>query len=174
MDEIAADVGMAKPSLYYYYSTKEQLFTAVVSREQESFVRDVEMLLKKEITWSRKLKGYVATRVKLFRELVNLSQLGANSWPEMKRVAGHLFEKLERQELVFLQAIMEGGKAAGEFAVGDTHTTARLVLHLLQGLRLRILRSEQGPTLSDASYADLGREMDLLIDHLIIGLQNHS
>lgn len=174
MDEIAADVGMAKPSLYYYYSTKEQLFTAVVSREQESFVRDIEGMLRKNISWSQKLKEYVAIRVKLFRELVNLSQLGANSWTEMKRVTGHLIKTLEHQELTFLQTIMSGGTAAGEFAVTNIHGTARLVLHVLQGLRLRTLRNENAPMLDEPRYSELGREMDLLIDHLITGIQKHS
>jgi AcrR family transcriptional regulator len=38
MDEIAEDVGMAKASLYYYYPSKEDVFRAVLRREQEQFL----------------------------------------------------------------------------------------------------------------------------------------
>ena len=172
MDEIAADVGMAKPSLYYYYSTKEHLFTAVVSREQEQFVHDVDAALRKETSWSHKLKDYIALRVKLFRELVNLSQLGLNSWFEMKRVTGDLSKTFEQRELKFIQTILAGGNSAGEFAIPDVHKTAKLTLHTLQGLLLRTLRGERA--LDDSSYSELSREMECLIDHLITGIQKHS
>lgn len=38
MDEIAADIGMAKASLYYYFPTKVDLFIAVVTEEQDQFI----------------------------------------------------------------------------------------------------------------------------------------
>ena len=172
MDEIAADVGMAKPSLYYYYSTKEHLFTAVVSRELEQFVGDIETVLRKNTIWGQKLKEYIAIRVKLFRELVNLSQLGMNSVHEMKRVTGDLTKAFEQREMKFIQAILNGGVAAGEFAIADVHKTAKLMLHVLQGLRLRTIRGER--ELDDSSYSELSREMECLIEHLMTGIQKHS
>ena len=42
MKEIAADLGMSKASLYYYFPDKEGLFKAVVEMEQEEFFLAVQ------------------------------------------------------------------------------------------------------------------------------------
>jgi TetR/AcrR family transcriptional regulator len=83
MDEIAADVGLAKPSLYYYYPAKEHLFRAVISQEQKTFLQEVTLTVKKKCPASHKLREYAALRVRLFRELVNLSALSVQSWKEV-------------------------------------------------------------------------------------------
>ena len=38
MDEIAADVGLGKASLYYYFPTKEGLFVEVIKDEKSQFL----------------------------------------------------------------------------------------------------------------------------------------
>lgn len=37
MNEIAADVGMGKASLYYYFPDKEAVFQAVIKKNRKSF-----------------------------------------------------------------------------------------------------------------------------------------
>jgi TetR/AcrR family transcriptional regulator len=174
MDEIAADVGMAKPSLYYYYSTKEELFNTVVAREQEHFFRDIEHILTKPIPESMKLKEFVGTRLRLFRQFVNLSHLGLDSWAEVTSASSELYKRLEHRELRFLHAILDTGKTTGEFTVANPRETAQLLLHALHGLRVRALQSSSVPMLGENTYTELRKEMDLLIDHLINGIRTHS
>jgi len=171
MDEIASDVGLAKPSLYYYFPTKEGLFRAVIAHEQAKFVSDIETMLSRTAPAAEKLKGVINLRVHLFRELVNLSALGIQSWAEVSSLFMDLFRSLEEQELKFLGAILAAGKEAGELDIENPHQTARLILHALHGLRLRAIHANRGPHVSDGTYADLKKDSDHLIELVLNGMQ---
>ena len=174
MDEIASDVGLAKPSLYYYFPTKENLFRAVIGHEQEEFTRDIELMLKKEASAGHKLKVYVEMRIRLFRELVNLSALGAQSWSEVSSLFGDLFKNFEEQELKLLHTVLLAGKASGELEIANPAQTARLILKMLHGLRLRTFYAGRGPHAENSVYTDLKKDTDHLIDLLLNGIKRQS
>jgi len=169
MDEIAADCGMAKASLYYYYPNKEQLFERVVTEEQRHFIDDVEGVIGQEIPASRKLCAYVERRFELFRELINLSSLGVQNFHEVKVQFSHLFRNFETRELKLLQQILLSGTGAGEFSVPNPQRTARLLLHVLQGLRLRALHDGQEP--GARTYNALREEMASCVEHFLNGIR---
>ena len=174
MNDIAADVGMAKPSLYYYYPTKERLFQSVIAQEMERFVHEIDIVLRNVGSAGEKLMAYAGMRLNLFREWANLSLLGVDSWTEVRSLSGDLFQVLEQQELKFLRQIISTGKTSGEFVVASPHQTALLLLHVLHGLRLRTLRAASGHRIEDSAYAELREEMNIFIDHLIAGIGTHS
>jgi AcrR family transcriptional regulator len=174
MDEIASDVGLAKPSLYYYFPTKEKLFRAVVAHEQEEFTRDIELMLKKDAPAAEKLMEYVDMRLRLFRDLVNLSALGAQAWAEISSIFGDLFKSLEEQELKLIHAVLLAGKGAGELDVANPGQTAKLILHVLHGLRLRTFYTGRPPHAEDGVYTELKKETDHLIDLLLNGMKRQS
>ena len=173
MEEIAGEVGLAKPSLYYYYPTKESLFRAVIAHEQSQFIRDIHDLLTRESPASQKLKEYVGVRFRLFRELVNLNTLSFRTWSEVRSMSGDLFKNLEEQELKAIHRILTLGKKSGEFFCAKPHQTASLLLHVLHGLRLRVFRGEEGGPVTDEAYAELKRESTLVVDTLLHALRSH-
>ncbi len=174
MDEIASDVGMAKPSLYYYYPTKESLFLAVIAEEEQRFTSHVDAMLQRRIPASQKLKEYAGLRLMLFRELMNLSQLGFDSWLELKGAARDRFRTLEQQETAFIEQILAEGKASGEWTPLHPRQTALVFLHILHGLRLRMLRSAPPPVPDESAYAELRKETELAIDYFIHGIRIHQ
>jgi TetR/AcrR family transcriptional regulator len=174
MDEIASDVGLAKPSLYYYFPTKESLFRAVIRHEQEKFTRDIETMLHRESSAGEKLREYVGLRVTLFRELVNLSALGVQNWAEVSSIFGDLFTTLEEQELKLIHGVLLAGKASGEMEIVNPAQTAKLILHVLHGLRLRTFYTGKAPHLENGVYADLKRDSDHLIELVLNGMNRQS
>jgi AcrR family transcriptional regulator len=173
MDEIAGDVGLAKPSLYYYYPTKESLFRAVVAREHGRFAKEMEELLARDIPASQKLKEYADVRFRLFRELVNLNAPSFKSWSEIASISGDLFKNLEARELKAIRHILALGRSSGEFSCADPHRIAHLILHVFQGLRFRVFRQNEGMPLPDEAYGELRNELHLIVDVILQALQNH-
>jgi TetR/AcrR family transcriptional regulator len=174
MDEIAADVGLAKPSLYYYYPTKESLFGAVIAKEQTQFLHDMDTVLKEEIRASQKLRKYVGMRFRLFRELVNLSDLGVQSWAEVRSISSDLFKSFESKELKLVCAILQSGKVSGEFVLPHPQQTGTVLLHVLHGLRLRMLPTSREPRIDEEEYGKLKKEMELFIELLLTGIEKQS
>lgn len=159
MEEIATKVGMGKASLYYYFPKKEDLFKSVIQKEQDLFVKEIENLIRQNITATKKLEDYVCKRLEYFQQLINLATLNVHSMVDIKSMFKELFKRFEDQELLLLQKIFEEGKDKGEFDKSVTEKTTRIFLHLLQGLRLRIIKSININRTEKVDYDDLREEM---------------
>ncbi len=169
MDEIAADVGMGKASLYYYYPTKEDLFRAVIDHEQAEFLALMEPILSEESSSAEKLRRYLAQRMQYFHDFVNLSSLSMSVFTNTDSVMGELFRILTKHDYRMIESILSEGVRRNEFSPIDVNATAGLVVHLLQGLRLRLLK-RLGTHVYEEDYAELKRDQELLSALLVRGL----
>ncbi|MFA3783992.1 TetR/AcrR family transcriptional regulator [Melioribacteraceae bacterium 4301-Me] len=172
MDEIASDVGMGKASLYYYFPTKEELFKSVILEEQNEFVKNLEAILQKNTLASEKLNEYVAQRIKYFRDLVNLGMLSVHSIFDVKSIFKKLFEDLGKQELLLLKKIFDEGITSGEFTKELPKNFPDAFLHVLQGLRLRIIKHFNEHQKNEDAYKELESEMRTLTYYIINGIKN--
>lgn len=171
MEEIAADVGMGKASLYYYFPTKEDLFKSVIHKEQNLFVEEIEKLFCRKISAENKLKNYVKKRVDYFHELINLSTLNVNTFMDIKLMFKELFEDFEKKELQLLQRILDEGKMNGEFDSHLRQDTTITFLHLLQGLRLRMIKFIRDNRMEKEKYDELRVEMSVFVEIFIKGIK---
>ncbi len=171
MEEIAADVGMGKASLYYYFPTKEELFKSVINKEQSLFVEEIEKLFCRKVTAESKLRNYVKKRLEFFHKLVNLSTLNMNSFIDIKLMFKELFQDFEAKELELLQNILDEGKANGEFDSRLRRETTLTFLHLLQGLRLRMIKYIKDNRMEKENYDELSVEMSVFVEIFIKGIK---
>jgi len=172
MDEIASDVDMGKASLYYYFPAKEDLFRAVISQEQNQFISTIENILAKDISVSQKLIEYVEERIGVFQELLNLGTLNVHSYFDSKSIYKSLFENFHSQELKLMEKLFQEGKQKGEFNKSISEDVPQLLLHILQGLRLRMLRKLKGKSKDAKHVNQLKKEMSLFIRIFIEGIKS--
>lgn len=167
MDEIAADLGMSKAALYYYFPTKEDLYRHVVAVEQRDFADRMEAIVKGRATVSDKLSGYFAEHLRLLGSLLDLRIIEVRAAYLVKPIMRDLFHEFTSTETRFLKAIMREGKKRREFAIDFPEKIALLVQHVLQGLRMRFITTmhEQEPKESDIrSYrSEVLRFLDILL-----------
>lgn len=171
MDEIAGDVEMGKASLYYYFPTKEDLFRKVINQEQNEFQKSIESILLEPNSASQKLQEYVRQRMKFFQVLINLGTLSVHSYFDMKSVFKKSFKDFEDAELVLIQKIIEEGILKKEFTTGESEIIAKVFLHILQGLRCRVLRWMKGQSLDEIEVNNLVNEMNIAADIFINGIK---
>jgi TetR/AcrR family transcriptional regulator len=160
MDEIAADCGISKAALYYYFSTKEDIFRQVIAREQQEFIHLVEAISKSTTTADKKLQNYFQHYLDFFNELLNLKIISVNTdiiHPMMR----DLFRQFAEKELAFLETILHEGKKSGEFAIDSPRKTASLLLHLLQGLRMRFFKTVRHRDLEENDQITFEQEIKL-------------
>jgi AcrR family transcriptional regulator len=170
MDEIAADMDMAKASLYYYFPTKENLFLAVLGKERDQFLAEMRAFIDRTSSASEELKMYAAKRMELFRTLVNLSSLSTDKEKDLAAPFHEFLAGLEKEEMKILQQILQEGKRRGEFAIQGVQHTATLILHVLHGLRLRRIKSFRPAPFDDATYNNLTQEGRQVVELLLAGI----
>jgi TetR/AcrR family transcriptional regulator len=171
MDEIASDVELGKASLYYYFPTKEELFKAVITLEQDELKNDIELILQAKKPASQKLHEYVKLRMKFFQDLINLGTLSIYSYFDSKSVYEKLFLDFEKIELVLIKKIIVEGIHSKEFNPDLSDEIAVVFLHILQGLRCRILRKTKSNLLAKKIHNDLQREMTTATEIFINGIK---
>ncbi len=171
MEEIAVDVEMGKASLYYYFPTKEDLFRAVILQEQNELKKSIELMLEKSNTASEKLHEFVEQRMKFFKILINLGTLSVHSYFDIKSMFKKLFLDFEKIELDLIRKIIDEGKAKAELNPDLPEDTALIFLHILQGLRCRVLRWAKGQSLDEETHAGLQQEMKTATEFFINGIK---
>jgi AcrR family transcriptional regulator len=170
MDEIAEDIGMAKASLYYYYPTKEHVFREVIRREQDEFLTQAASILDKPSGAGPKLTTYVRRRIALGNQLLNLSALNAKFWQDLKPGFRDLFVAFAKEELQLLTKIIREGNKSGEFNVASPEKIAEMLLHVLQGLRLRFAQASQFRGEAELRLDELQADTDIFIEAILQGI----
>ena len=140
MDEVAADLGISKAALYYYFTTKEELFRQVIAREQLAFVAKVEEVIQKNCAASKKLLLYFEQHVTFLNELLNLKIISSDSSEIIHPTMRDAFKEFSQKETSLLNVIISEGKKNGEFAIESAEKTSLLLEHCIQGLRMRFLK----------------------------------
>ncbi len=136
MNEIAADIGMSKAALYYYFPDKERLFIAVVTKEFDEFESGVRTMISRDSKAGFKLKKYVTIRNQFLDKLRNLSKIESANLTEMLNpVYNEMKNKLFTTEKELVAAIFSDGISKGEFRKVHTYELADFFVSALVGLR---------------------------------------
>jgi TetR/AcrR family transcriptional regulator len=170
MEDIAADTGRGKASLYYYFPTKEAIFREILAREQADFKHLAQSTFDGHGTAAEKIRAYVEQRLGYFHQLTNLGKLGVQSFSGIRPIVADILDEFSRWELDALRAIIQTGKHCGEFSLDDPESTVSTLLHALHGLRLRALTAVGDTQLDPDTYHMLLRETRILVDLILRGI----
>ncbi len=163
MNEIAADIGMSKAALYYYFPDKERIFIAVVEEEMDEFVKAIEQLIERTSKPSFKLKKFVALRNQLLSRMGNLGNIES---PRPEEYFNPVFDDLRatytEREKGLVQRILQRGIDEGEFTKFPVVPYTDLFLAALSGIRLQYMIRGKAATATD--NANTEEQTRLLVD----------
>ncbi len=171
MNDIASELGMGKASIYYYFPTKEKLYEAVIVKEQEQFVQEIQKSVKPSANASQLLKAYVKKRVAHFEKCLNLSKLSTdailNSAPCVKK----LYTDFGKREVELIASILELGIRNGEFTEIDAREQADFLMTILLGLRMVAKKQKDNGILEKEDYLALHKNMSMTMEMFIKYMQ---
>ncbi len=173
MDEIAADIGMGKASLYYYFPTKESLFQEVVRQESNQFLSDIQSMIDDRIKPCDMLRQYALRRIEHFKNLANLRALQFQQNSEVRLPFVELFNDFKKQEVNLLQQILVIGKKSGEFAISDPQHSAVIVMQMLYGPRAWILHSRENK-LDEETFLAFEQSAKEIVEIILNGIKKRK
>jgi len=154
MTEIAADVGMSKASIYYYYPDKEHLFLAVIQKEMDEFIAAIIRITREKGTAAKKIKHYVSIRHSYFQRLVTLALIDEQSQTILKSSKEKIHQNLVSKEIKTVQQILSGGVKEGEFGSFNTKSYADLLVTAMRGLRILMIHKKEPIDAEDYTIAE--------------------
>ena len=139
MNEIAEGVGKGKSSLYYYFSSKEEVYRAVIEKEAETMKKKLVDAVSEEKDPVEKLRIYVITRMEILHELVNFHQAINSEYLTNLDFIQKMRKKYDNDEVALLKGILQLGAETDTFRIEDVELTALAVATALKGLEIPLL-----------------------------------
>ena len=115
MDDVAIKANVAKGTLYYHFSSKEEMLFGLIERGIDIFVEEVNKKIKNESDPKSKLEIILETQLNFFFKYRNFCRiLISELWrfkTKWKEQIGHIQDNY----FVTIQKIIEDGITSGEF-----------------------------------------------------------
>lgn len=164
MDEIAKTARKAKGSLYYHFSSKEELFEEVLNREFDILRNELQKITEDEsLAPFEKLKAFLSKRVEVLSTSYNYHETLKADFFEQLTFVNDLRENLMEWEKEQMTRIVQEGMDAGVF-----------VRSVKVGIAIEIFTMmEQGlevPFFVQNRYEDFAPHLDSLINIIVKGI----
>lgn len=168
IDELAADAGIGKGTVYLHFSSKEEVVLSHVDRIVERLCVRLETLAAKDQPAGDRIKAMLVERVVFRLHSVQhyseaLNDVAAAIRPGLIQRRARHFE----QEGAIFARVLTDGRRAGEFHVPRAPEAARALLEATNSLLPYSLSPQE---LGDP--ADVARRTSAVADMLVRGLRN--
>jgi TetR/AcrR family transcriptional repressor of mexJK operon len=132
---IAKLAGTSKETLYFRFSTKEELFEAVITRRTDILMERFSRVLlsKQKIAKVLELYGSNLLDFMLLPEMQQLNRTLVSAAPQFPELAGRFWRLCPEREEAQLAAYLKTQVAAKALAIADTRKAAELFYSLCLG-----------------------------------------
>jgi len=162
IDEIAHSAHIAKGSIYYYFGSKEDIFRAVLDKENRLWSQKVREVINRASTPQEKLRAYLVTRMKYLSKLTNFYSALREEYLEHYAFIENIRKRYFREEIEIVKAILEEGVKKGIFKVEELGLMAFVIVAALKGLEY--------PWTMEIPMPDIEKSIDFLLKMSFNGL----
>jgi AcrR family transcriptional regulator len=162
MDEIARELKMGKSSIYYYFTSKEEIFEAVVLHEANILRNELTTAIKAVESPVDKVRNYVFVRMKTFEKLANYYNAIFDKNLDHFDFIENIRAKYDREELAILRLLLWHGTRKKVFNVANSEYTALAVQTTLKGLEVPLFWMKK--------EVNIGNRLDAILDVLFNGI----
>jgi AcrR family transcriptional regulator len=136
MDDIVAESGLSKGTLYWYFKNKDDLFFSLVTSFFLEMRLDLDAILERHISASDKLRALAYEFVSYFQEVTEFLNVFFEFWMQsaLNEQLNQLFSSMLVQYREMIAGIIAEGIAAGEFKEVDAKQLAWTVMAVYDGL----------------------------------------
>ena len=140
MDEIAQGVRKGKSSIYYYFSSKEDIYKAVIEKEAALIRDELASAIGKVDDPIEKLKTYVTVRMRTFHAMVNFYEAIKNEFLTHLDFINKIREKYDKEEMQMVESFLKDGVNRNQFIVDNTELAAIAIVTAMKGLEIPLFK----------------------------------
>jgi AcrR family transcriptional regulator len=155
MDEIAKALKMGKSSIYYYFTSKEEIFEAVVLYEANVLRNELTTAIKAVESPVEKLRNYVFVRMKSFEKLSNYYNAIFDKNLDHFDFIETVRSKYDLEELAILRLLLYHGARTKVFNVKNSEYTALAIQTTLKGFEVPLFWKKKEVNIEERLNATL-------------------
>lgn len=166
MEDIAKTTGKGKSTLYYYFKTKEEIFTAVLDKEINEIAAEINLQIDSVDSATDKLKAYIITTSLAISKKINLYHVIKGEIKDYWKIVGETKEKYNRLERKKLSEIISLGVKNKEFKTIDEENFG-----ILSYVLVTTIGSLAEDLLFGTESPDLISSADTFVDLIVNGIK---
>jgi len=166
LDDIANAVRKGKSSLYYYFSSKEDLFQAVILKEVEILKRELEKVILRNTDPVEKLREYILTKLNTYRGLANFYHALENDVTAIEFI-DNIKNKYNQEEIRMIKRILIEGVRKNAFDIKDFTLVAIGITTAIKGLEMPLSAGDYGTV-------NLEKGVDNILKIICFGIMRRS
>ena len=169
MNDIAVASGKGRRTLYTYFNSKEEVYSAVIESELERLSDKLDEVAAMKMRPLDKVIELIYTHLSMIRETVvrngNLrAEFFRNIWMVEK-----VRKKFDDYEIDLFCKVYQDGKADGEFDIDDVNFVADITHYCIKGLEVPFIYGRIGhglteeaskPLVAKVVYGALGKKLN--------------
>lgn len=169
MNDIAVASGKGRRTLYTYFNSKEEVYSAVIESELERLSDKLDEVAALKMRPLDKVIELIYTHLSMIRETVvrngNLrAEFFRNIWMVEK-----VRKKFDDYEIDLFCKVYQDGKADGEFDIDDVNLVADITHYCIKGLEVPFIYGRIGhglteeaskPLVAKVVYGALGKKLN--------------
>lgn len=169
MNDIAVASGKGRRTLYTYFNSKEEVYSAVIESELERLSDKLDEVAAMKMRPLDKVIELIYTHLIMIRETVvrngNLrAEFFRNIWMVEK-----VRKKFDDYEIDLFRKVYQEGKADGEFDIDDVNLVADITHYCIKGLEVPFIYGRIGhglteeaskPLVAKVVYGALGKKLN--------------
>lgn len=155
MNDIAVASGKGRRTLYTYFKSKEDIYSAVIASELERLSDKLDEVAAKKIKPQDKIIELIYTHLNMIKETVvrngNLrAEFFRNIWMVEK-----IRKNFDEDEIELFRKVYADGKADGEFDIENVELVADITHYCIKGLEVPYIYGRLGHGLTEETSKPL-------------------
>jgi len=140
MNDIAEASQRGRRTLYTYFSSKNDIYKAVIESELKVLYNKLEEVVERDMPNDEKLLLLAFTRLNAIKEVVTRNgTLRADFFRDIWQVE-NVRKEFDKKEIHYLETILQDGCDSAIFQIKDVRQTAEILHYAFKGLEVPVIR----------------------------------
>jgi TetR/AcrR family transcriptional regulator, cholesterol catabolism regulator len=127
LDKVAADIGVSKATLYYYFRNKEEIIRAILNRSLDRMKQTLE-IKKASLSTTEKLRQFIEYHVVFGADDAELAKITFEQLNILPKRSREVLKRKQREIVDFLQDLLQQGNNEGTIKVSNTKIAAFAII----------------------------------------------
>ncbi len=137
LEDIGEKIGLNKASIYYYFKSKEEIFTTIVFNEFQHYIVKLHQDIKENMNCEQKILTYFEKKLHYIQKSTLVQQLTEIEPDKLQHLFSSgqdIISQMEKGEKTFMIEILENCIKKGEIKECNIEKISELLFNLVNGI----------------------------------------
>lgn len=174
LDDIAESIGMKKPSLYYYYKSKELLFIEAFSQEWRESLSRMKRIADQEPNPHERLLLYIRSSLRYYQEIVTQHTISIRVLIETRVTFQELFRESRGKESNYYASVIKEGISNGVFRPCEAERVGYSMMVVKDLIQFEEFQRADFHKLPSIDFQKIERDVLFTIGLILNGISSRS